>query len=371
MTDPPPLAHLALLLPTMSGGGAERVAAHLLGHFAGRGVRCDLVLLEARGERLAEVPEGVRLVDLACPRARFAPPRIARYFAEARPQVALSLLCQMNWAAAAGHALCRRPPPLVWSARNDLSRFVGEFPAALRPAVRAGFRRLSRRVAHLIAVSEGAAADYAREAAIPEARITVLPNPTIEPARLPERPARRAPGPPRILAVGRLAAQKNYPLLLEAAARLAETRDFRLRILGEGPDRAALEARAARLRIAGRVAFPGFSPDPLAEMAGADLFAMSSDFEGLPNALIEAMALGLPAVATDCPTGPREILEGGRWGRLVPPGDAAALAAALAATLDDIAAGRAIDPRPRAAHYAVAPNAERYLATLAAVAASA
>ena len=137
-----------------------------------------------------------------------------------------------------------------------------------------------------------------------------------------------------MLAAGRLTRQKNFPLLIRAFHRVRSGRSLRLVILGAGPERAQLERLVASLGLQDAVSLPGWTADPLACMARADLFVMSSRWEGLPLALIEALASGCPVVSTDYRHGPAEILDGGVFGRLVPPGDEAALADAMERTLD-------------------------------------
>lgn len=180
--------------------------------------------------------------------------------------------------------------------------------------------------------------------------------PTPEALRSTEQLWTAAPGG-RILTVGSLKAQKNHPLLLRAFARLARP-DARLMILGGGDD-APLRRLAAELGIADRVVLAGFHLDPTPFYQTADLFVLSSDHEGFGNVIVEALAQGLPVVSTDCPSGPAEILEGGRWGALVPVGDAEALAAAI-----DRALATPHDPdalKRRAADFAPAIAARRYL----------
>ena len=157
-------------------------------------------------------------------------------------------------------------------------------------------------------------------------------------------------------------AQKNQALLLHAFARLLETVDTRLMLLGDGPLRGALEALARKLGLADKIIMPGFIPDPTPFYRTADLFALSSDHEGLPTVLIEALACGLPVASTDCPSGPAEILENGRWGRLTPVGDAEALANAMAQSLAAEHDREAL--RRRAADFSPARAADRYLQLL-------
>jgi glycosyltransferase involved in cell wall biosynthesis len=145
-----------------------------------------------------------------------------------------------------------------------------------------------------------------------------------------------------VISAGRLAPQKDYATLLRAFAEVADARDLHLLILGKGPDRAALEAQAKKLGIEQRVFMPGFVDSPAAYMRRARAYAMSSRNEGFPMVLIEALESGTAIVSTDCHWGPREVLDGGRFGRLVPVGDAQALAAAIRDELDSD------DPGPEA-----------------------
>jgi glycosyltransferase involved in cell wall biosynthesis len=201
--------------------------------------------------------------------------------------------------------------------------------------------RLTYRRAHaVVAVADAMAEDLARMIGFPRDKITVVYNPAVTPEMLAkaQQPAPHAwlspGGPPVLVAVGRLHEQKDFQTLLRAFALVRARRSARLIILGEGPERPALEAGVAKLGLTEDVDLPGFVPNPYAFMAGASQFVLSSRYEGLPTVLIEAMACGCPVVSTDCPSGPGEILDNGKYGRLVPVGDAAALAEAMEATLD-------------------------------------
>jgi len=187
----------------------------------------------------------------------------------------------------------------------------------------------------VVAVSRGAADDLARTSGLPRDRVQVVYNPVLSPALM--ALARQAPGhpwfapgqPPVILGVGRLTRQKDFPTLIRAFAEVRRCRSARLMILGEGEERGRLEALALELGVADDVALPGFRENAMAYMAGSALFVLSSAWEGLPTVLIEALAAGTRVVSTDCPSGPREILQDGRLGALVPVGDAVALTGAM------------------------------------------
>jgi glycosyltransferase involved in cell wall biosynthesis len=189
---------------------------------------------------------------------------------------------------------------------------------------------------------------------MPLERITVIYNPVFTPdllhkAQEPvDHPWFAPAGLPVILGVGRLAEQKDFFTLIRAFALVRQHRPARLIIVGEGPDRPGLEALARELGVADDVSLPGFSTNPYAYMRQADVFVLSSLFEGLPAVLVEALAVGVPIVSTRCPHGPEEILQDGICGPLVPVGDAAAMADAICATLDAPLPAHVLQERARA-----------------------
>jgi glycosyltransferase involved in cell wall biosynthesis len=223
-------------------------------------------------------------------------------------------------------------------------------------------RRLYPTADAVVAVSRGVAEDVAARSGLARERITVVYNPAVTPeiARLSQEPVAHpwfaaGTGTPVMLAVGRLGAAKDFPTLIRAFARLRAGRPARLVVLGKDKDARKTEKRvagyralAAELGVAGDVDFPGFAANPFAWMARASVLAVSSRHEGFCNVIAEALACGCPVVSTDCPSGPAEILEHGRWGRLVPVGDEAAMADALGATLDGPLEAAALQRRAQA-----------------------
>lgn len=177
-----------------------------------------------------------------------------------------------------------------------------------------------------------------------------------------DHPWLRPGQPPVIVVAGRLERQKDFPTLIRAFAQVRGERPCRLLILGDGGGRARLQALSAELGITADVDLPGFQANPYPFLARADLFVLSSRWEGSPNVLTEALALGTPVVATDCPSGPHELLDGGRYGPLVPVGDVAALGKAVAATLDQPLPPERLEAA--VADYTQATSAERYLEVL-------
>jgi glycosyltransferase involved in cell wall biosynthesis len=214
-------------------------------------------------------------------------------------------------------------------------------------------RRLYPRSSAVIAVSN-AVADDLSSCGIPRPQIRVIHNPV--PCSLLRRLAAEpladpwfTPGmPPVILSVGRLSLQKDYPTLLRAFAEVRRLQDCRLLILGEGEERPMLERLVADLGLGNDVRMPGFRENPFPFMARAAMLVLASAWEGLPNVLLQACVLGCPIVSTDCPGGPREILQDGRLGRLVPVGDPNALADAVAHTLKTTADRAALRERGEA-----------------------
>ena len=391
-----PPRQIALLLASLTSGGVERATLRLAGEFTRRGVAVDLLVCRPQGELLDAIPPAVRLLPLpdtgslagrlAALRAAgcdwpallrpvlLAPhasralrhlPALVRYLKTERPAALLAAKTPVNLVALWARRLAGVPTRLVVSERAQLSQIAR--PG--RPAKRTALPRLAAmfypEAEAIVAVSGGVADDLAAQTGLVRECITVIHNGIVD-AGFAKRAAQPAPHPwladggaPVLLAVGRLQPEKDYPTLLRAFARLRKARPARLLILGEGPLRAELQALAEALGIGADLAMPGFCANPLAAMSRAAAFVLSSRTEGFPNVLAEALACGCPVVSTDCPSGPREILDGGRYGRLVPVADADALAAALAATLDAPPDREAL--RRRGYEFSVTRAADAYL----------
>jgi glycosyltransferase involved in cell wall biosynthesis len=222
----------------------------------------------------------------------------------------------------------------------------------------------------VVAVSQGVARDLAAITGLPSHRIQVVPNPVVTPHlfRLAQEPIAHPwlhdPERPVIMGMGRLTRQKDFPTLLRAFAKVRAEKRCRLIILGEGGERFGLEALAGSLGIGDDVHLPGFVLNPYPYLAGAALFVLSSVWEGFGVVLAEAMALGVPVVATDCPSGPREILRDGQIAPLVPMGDPEALAGAMLDTLARPPAKATL--QEAVAEYTVERSARRYVEVLTA-----
>jgi glycosyltransferase involved in cell wall biosynthesis len=331
-------APITLFTATMGGGGAERAMVRLATGLAERGYATDLVLARDDDDAgyAAELSAQVRIIRLGVRHALLGTSGLARYLRRERPQALLAALNYINVIALAAIRLARTDTRVVVVEHNTLSvqnRSSSQCRERLLPAL---VRRSYPSADVIVAVSGGVADDLARTAALARERITVINNPVVVPAmtELARGPCEHEwlrPGHPApvALAVGRLTPQKGFDTLIRAFAEVHRRRAARLLILGEGPERGRLQALAADLGLAQDVQLVGWVGNVYAYLSRADAFVLSSRWEGLPTVLIEALFCAVPVVATDCPSGPREILDGGRFGRLVPIGDVAALAEAL------------------------------------------
>ncbi|AFL74476.1 glycosyltransferase [Thiocystis violascens] len=363
-TQPP----IAVFASFSGSGGVERMLINLLRGFVALGQPVDLILVRAESPHLTRLPAQVNQIRLEEKHTFLAIPALARYLRERRPAALLAVKDRAGRAAVLARMLARTETPILLRLGTNLSTAMAERTPPERWLRYAPIRLLYPRIERIVAVSNGVADDTARIARIPRARIEVIRNPVITPELDTQAAASCAhpwlvPGqPPVILGAGRLQRQKDFPTLIRAFARLRATHDCRLLILGEGSGRAKLEALTARLGLAASVDLPGFQTNPYPFLARAGLFVLSSAWEGSPNVLTEAMALGVPVVATNCPSGPSEILDGGRYGPLVPVGDVAGLAEAMRATLENPLPSAVL--RGAVAEYEQSRSAGRYLRAL-------
>ena len=354
----------AILLSNLNVGGAERVALNLANGLQRSGCDIDLALADRTGELLAKVDPKVRTFDLSAGRGRRAVLAFRRYVRSERPDVVMPITYEMNLVAALALIGLRNSPRLFITVHNPLRRF-DEAGAVYRFAAMALSRALYPTADVVITVSRGIAGELiARKWAKPE-RIRTIHNPVIteemkELARAEPPAVRTDRSVPAVVNVGRLVPQKNQLLLVEAFKLVTDKRPAELRIVGEGSCRSELEKRIDELGLSQSVRLFGHVSNPLPIVREADVFALSSAHEGFGNVLVEAMWTGTPVVATDCPYGPAEILENGKWGKLVPPGDARALAKAILDVLDK----GGIDGRKRAENFTAEHAVRDYLALI-------
>jgi glycosyltransferase involved in cell wall biosynthesis len=359
--------HLAIYLPSLRGGGAERIMMTLANAFTERGFKTDLVLVKAEGPYLNDVSEKIRVVDLGAARVATSLPALVRYLRRERPDAMLTALNHANVIALLARRFAGVKTRLVVSERSTLSSSLVHV-TSMRGGWMAHFMSWTYPWADgVIAVSSGVADDLASTIGLSRDRIYTVYNPVDLSAvrQRAEEPFDHpwfAPGEPQVvLGVGRLTAAKDFPTLIRAFAQLRAHRPARLVILGEGNLRPDLQTLVADLGLIDDIAMPGFCENPFVWMRQAAVFVLSSAWEGLPGTLIQAMACGTPVVSTDCPSGPAEILENGKWGRLVSVGDAGALARAILATLDNLTHP---DVAARAADFSVNSAVDSYLRVL-------
>jgi glycosyltransferase involved in cell wall biosynthesis len=396
-------ARLAVLVRDLGGGGVQRSLLTLAKAFAERGHPVDLVTSSDAGVLRSSVPPEVRLVVLPTGRrhlARLLPlvadplgartllpamltkarpsptlaslGALARYLRRERPTALVTGITQVNLEAVWAKRLARWRGRLVITERVHFSSALAESSAWRQRHLPGLVRRTYPKADAIVAVADAVADDLSAATGLARGSIRTIYNPIVgrEVAVLADAPVPHpwldGTGPPVVLGVGRLDEQKDHPTLLRAFAAAAGMRPLRLIILGEGrrPEDTSRAQRelmtlAANLGVADAVSLPGFTTNPFAYMARAAVLVLSSRLEGLPAVLVQAMACGCPVVSTDCPSGPREILEGGRWGPLVPVGDHRTMAAAILSTLAH--PGDRSARMARAAVFSVEQAADRYL----------
>lgn len=339
-----PCKRLAIFLPGLYGGGAERTMLNLAQGLANRGYTVDLVLARKVGPYLSDVPKSVRVVELnsrvyKISRTLAGIPSLVHYLKHEKPEVLLSALSYANIIALWSWLLAGKPNRIFINEQNMFSSWARQLPSWYHWV----FYKLARYfypwANGVITVSEGVAVDLFQTVMVARDRIHVIHNPIITPelqekTQIPlEHPWFETGAPPVILAVGRLTAQKDFGTLIRAFALVRQTCLARLLILGEGEERAHLENLIKQLGLEQDIKLPGFVGNPYSYMIRASLFVLSSRWEGLPTVLVEALYCGVPLIATDCPSGPREILRDGQYGQLVPVGDTNILAHAIVQSL--------------------------------------
>ncbi|WP_006787460.1 glycosyltransferase [Thiorhodospira sibirica] len=330
---------LAVFISLSGAGGVEKMVFHLLHEWAHCGLRIDLVLLREHSPHLGALPAGVRVIALGVQHHALSVGRLRDYLQCCQPPVLLAAKDRAGRVALKARAKARVTTRIYIRLGTHLSAALADKAAWLRWLRIFPMRRLYAQADGVIAVSAGVGEDVSALTGLETARIHCLPNPVITPTML---DLAKAPCPhpwledaalPVIMGIGRLTRQKDFATLLRAFAHVRQQHPARLLILGEGAQRQSLQHLSLQLGVAEHVQFPGFAQNPYAWLARARLFVLSSRWEGSPNVLTEALALGVPVVATDCPSGPRELLQDGRLGRLVRPGDNEDLAMAMLATL--------------------------------------
>lgn len=357
---------VAIFVDTLQGGGAERSTINLANALAEAGETIDLLVVDSGGVfkglisskvnlRLIEkcgfwkAVQSIRTLSLfylfllfltpGSPKPLRFIPALSAYLYRERPAALMSVLAFGNVASILARETSKVPTRVVIGQRNHLSKEHCDRHCLRRWLVRYVLRYFYAKAAAIVAVSDGVRMDLCDTLSIECDNIFTVYNAVADKAL--DRYSREQldhawfnnAGAPVILAAGKLKPQKDFPTLLHAFQLVRKVLDAKLIILGIGPELDNLMALAHQLRVDKHVLFEGFVDNPFKYMANADLFVLSSAYEGLPGVLIQALACGCPVVSTDCPSGPHEILEGGEFGDLVPVGDPAALSEAIISSL--------------------------------------
>jgi glycosyltransferase involved in cell wall biosynthesis len=337
-SDPPP--DIAIFIASLVGGGAERVCLNLARDFVSRGLRVDFIVAKYVGELKELVDPKIRFINLGASRVIFSLPSYLKYLHQVRPPHILASVENSSIIAAAGRLLSQTPHRLTIRVEGSVVALWHEISFWPWLACMGVFYRFADA---FIAVSKGLAEEVRRIPGLKKKEIIPIYNGIIgrefyqreqdHPITI---PGLFEDGVPIVVSVGRLAYQKDFPTLIHAFALARRTQLCKLLILGEGPLRTTLQNLINRLGLTKDVVMPGFIMNPLPILKRANLFALSSAWEGLSSVLIEALAVGLPVISTDCPYGSREILNNGRFGTLVPVGDAKGLAHAIIQSLNKL-----------------------------------
>lgn len=329
---------IAFLLPHMGMGGAEKVLVQLAHEFTRRGLTVDFVLFKAEGPLLDMLPSEVRIIDFDQPISYLCLPKLVQYLRREKPEVLLSTLELSSILALLARMLSRGNTRIAvriavtisHHSRTKIKKWIeSKLVSWLYP-----------KADRIIFVSKGVARDFRSFTGLAVRQGVVIYNPIITPQLLldadqpVDHPFLKTGQPDLVLGVGRLTEQKDFGTLIRAFAHLRKSRSLKLIILGEGEQRPYYESLIRSLDLSVDVDLPGQVMNPYAYMRQAEVFVLSSRWEGLPGTLIQALACGAPVVSTNCPSGPNEILNDGKYGHLVPVGDEEAITDAIGKVLD-------------------------------------
>ena len=331
------MAKIAIFLTALDGGGAERVMLNLARGFTDGGWDVDLLLVQAEGAYISQIPPQVKVVNLNKPRLLLSIPALITYLQTEQP-IALLAALDTNLVSVWGRKLAGVSTQVIVTVHNVLSQECAQSKQLKRRLTPQLAKTFYPWADTIVAVSQGVKDDLVN-LGLPAHQIQVIYNPIVTPElreQIPDttvHPWFATGQPPVILAVGRLTPQKDFSTLIRAFAQVRQQKSVRLMILGEGEERSSLENLSQQLSISEDVALPGFVSHPHVFMAQAAMLVLSSAWEGFGNVLVEAMAMGTPVVSTNCKSGPGEILADGRYGKLVAVGDDNSMAKAIVSTL--------------------------------------
>lgn len=363
-----PHGHIAMIFHSFDGGGKERVFLDLADYYVQRGYRVDLVVGVKKGAFLGRATRiGARIVDLGGSRFRYVFPKMVDYLRRERPSVVLSGLTHVNLVTVLAVRLSGAGSRVVISERSILSKSIEYSPYWWERLILPFVRMIYPLADQTICISKGVAEDLNKLLKLDKSKVKVIYNP-ISLEEIDRMALEKLTDDyfnvdiPVILGVGRLEDSKDFRTLIRAFSLVRRQRPARLVILGEGSQRRVLQGLIDELQVSEDGRLMGFVANPISYMQHAKVFVLPSLYEGFGRVIIEALAVGTPVVATDCPSGPREILEDGKYGTLVPVQNPERLAEAICTTLDHPLPAKLL--RERAEDFDINKLAIEYLETM-------
>lgn len=360
---------IALYIPSMAGGGAEHMMLTLANALAEKNLDIDLVLNKTQGPYLKYVSDKVNIVSLDTSRVLTGILPLAYYMRKEKPEIVLSAMNYVNVATVVAKLISRTDTKIVLSERSNLSAALENSKWVSKVLLKNLMSWTYKKAYKVVAISKGVADDLSKQIKLNSSHIVTIYNPVVSLDLL--QKAKEALPPayhwlegnsfPLVLGAGRLSPEKDFETLIKSFAKVRKQKESRLIIIGEGESRQSLESLIEQLGLENDVQLIGFQDNPYAWMSYADVFVLSSQLEGFGNVLVEAMACGTSVVSTDCPSGPSEILEEGKWGELVPVGNVSLMSKAI---MKQITTPNKIDISKRASQFSVDNSVDHYLQVL-------
>jgi glycosyltransferase involved in cell wall biosynthesis len=333
---------IGLYIPSMNGGGAEKVYFILANYFVNKGFQVDLLLTKKEGAYIKQLDEKINIIELSSKRVSLDIYGLRKYMKNSNPDVVMSAMTHCNIILSVSSFFMKCKIPIIVSEHSNFSGSLKE----MKPIQRFIFKFIGgliyRKQRYIVAVSEGAKQALCSELKLKEDFINVIYNPfeirkiqKDSSAGVLHQWLEKSRKFKTLISVGRYTEAKDFFNLISAFEIVKKNIDARLIILGDGGLRLQLQSFITEKNMQNCIDLYGFVSNPFSYISKADLFVLSSKREGLSNVLIESMICGVPLVATDCPSGPKEILENGKWGKLVPVSDPEALSNAILLTLSE------------------------------------
>ncbi len=359
---------IAIYISFSGEGGVERMVSNLIHEFVRKGHPVDLLLIKARGEHLKRLPSSVNIIKLGSDHSYLTLGPLASYLKKEQPKALLAVKHRAIVVAVLARMLAGTSTRLVGRLGTNLSQALEGKSAVRKWIWHKPMQWLYPKMDLIIPVSEGVLEDVSQITGLGRDKLQVIRNPVITPqmTSLAEEPIDHPwfgdGESPIILGAGRFTRQKDFITLIKAFAQVHKQRPCRLVLLGHGQLQQQYQSLAEELGVAEDLSMPGFAKNPYPYMKQADLFVLSSAWEGSPNVLSEALAQGTAVVATDCPSGPREVLDGGKIAPLVAVGDVEGMAQAILQALDNPSPPQEL--RNAVSEYTAEVSSQRYLDAL-------